>query len=305
MREDVAALDLGVRQDRDRRGDRAAHDLAQEDAARAGQLGQLGERLAVDLLAGHVDVDALDRHVQQLGVVDLLGAPRRSPSRAPRARRPPRPRRPRAARCRRSRPRSCRRGARAGRRRARRAPAPRPRRPAGRRPCRPARTRKARTSQRCQAEPAPPISLRRRRRASPRSPCTAATRSMREQLRAEHGDHDRRADGAEHVGHRVRDRHRVEHGLGLRRRGMPEPVDGVGREAHRGGDRLRARVEARRVAEVVADELGDHDGDHQAEHALDHREERLRQAVLGDAAHELRPDAVADGEQEHAGRRSP
>jgi hypothetical protein len=32
---------------------------------------------------------------------------------------------------------------------------------------------------------------------------------------------------------------------------------------------------------------------------LDRREERLRHAVPGDAAHELRPDGVADGEQEH------
>ena len=52
-------------------GGRAARDLAQEDAARAGQLRQLGERLAVDRLVGHVDVDALHRHVQQLRVLDL------------------------------------------------------------------------------------------------------------------------------------------------------------------------------------------------------------------------------------------
>ena len=36
---------------------------------------------------------------------------------------------------------------------------------------------------------------------------------------------------------------------------------------------------------------------------MDRREDRLRQAILGDAAHELRPDAVADGEQEHEERK--
>ncbi len=38
-----------------------------------------------------------------------------------------------------------------------------------------------------------------------------------EQLRAEDGNDDRRADGTEHVGHGIGDRHRVEQGLGLRR----------------------------------------------------------------------------------------
>ena len=119
-----------------------------------------------------------------------------------------------------------------------------------------------------------------------------------EQLGAEDGDHHRRAHRAEHVGHRVGDRHRVEQRLGLFG-GQAQPVDGVGRQAHRGGDRLRPGIESGRVPDVVAHELHDHDGDDQAERALDHREERLRQAVLGDAADELRPDAVADREQEH------
>ena len=119
-----------------------------------------------------------------------------------------------------------------------------------------------------------------------------------EQRRSDHRDHDRRADGAEHVGHRVGDRNRVDQALGLV--GLQsQPVDGVGREAHRGGERLRPRVEPRRVAEVVADELTDQDRDDQAEHALDGREERLRQSILRYAAHELRSDAVADGEEEH------
>ena len=42
--------------------------------ARAGVLGQLGQRLAVDRLVCHVDVDALHRHVQQLRVLDFLCA---------------------------------------------------------------------------------------------------------------------------------------------------------------------------------------------------------------------------------------
>src|SRR4029077_14093148 len=35
------------------------------------------------------------------------------------------------------------------------------------------------------------------------------------------------------------------------------------------------------------------------EHALDRREQRLRNAILGDAAHELRPNRITDGEQKH------
>src|SRR5207248_11606659 len=41
----------------------------------------------------------------------------------------------------------------------------------------------------------------------------------------------------------------------------------------------------------------------QAEHALHYREDRLRQAAARNPAHELRPDAVADGEQEHEERK--
>jgi hypothetical protein len=72
-----------------------------------------------------------------------------------------------------------------------------------------------------------------------------------------------------------------------------------GRQAHRGGNRLRPGVESCRVAEIVASDLCDHDGGQQAEHALDRRECRLRQTILRDAADELRSDRVADGEQEH------
>ena len=85
--------------------------------------------------------------------------------------------------------------------------------------------------------------------------------------------------------------------------GQAQPVDGVGREPHRGRDRLRARVESGRVAEVVAGELCDHHAGDQAEYALHHREDRLRQAAAGNPAHELRPDGVADGEQEHEERK--
>src|SRR5512133_3875361 len=122
-----------------------------------------------------------------------------------------------------------------------------------------------------------------------------------QQLRTDDGDHDRRAHGAEHVGHCVSDRHRVEQGLGLIG-GQAQPVDGVGREPHRGRDRLRARVESSRIAEVVAGELCDQHAGAQTEYALHHREDRLRQAAAGNPAHELRPDGVADGEQEHEER---
>ena len=57
--------------------------------------------------------------------------------------------------------------------------------------------------------------------------------------RADEGDHDGRAHGAEHVGHRVGDGHVVEQPLHLVG-GQAEPVDGVGGEAHRRGDGLRA-----------------------------------------------------------------
>ena len=40
----------------------------------AGTLRQLGQRLSVDVLAGHVDIDAFDRHRQQFAIVDFLGA---------------------------------------------------------------------------------------------------------------------------------------------------------------------------------------------------------------------------------------
>ncbi len=71
--EDIAAMDDRVGQDRDADGGRAADDLAQEDAAGCRHLGELGQRLAVGVLAGDVDVDALGLQVEQFRILDLLG----------------------------------------------------------------------------------------------------------------------------------------------------------------------------------------------------------------------------------------
>ena len=286
----------GAREDGNRRGRRAPRDLAQEDAPRLGEPGQLGERLAVHRLAGHVDVDALHRHVQQLGVVDLLGGlsdhlhehlagagqrehvPFTNHGVGGRvldlsiAAADPLDEDPRIGHQRLGLD-----GAEAD---------GLPARPHAEGPELPAVPGGAGAAHLLGAALLGLVIL------------GGGDKIDAEQPRADQGDHDRRADGAEQVGHRVRDGHRVDQSLGLIGR-HAQLVDGVGREAHRGGQRLRPRVEARRVAEVVADELDDRDGHHQAEQALDHREECLRQAVLGDTAHELRPDAVAHGEQEH------
>ena len=64
-------VDRGGRQDRDVRRGRAARDLAQKDAARLRHLHQVDQRLAVERLVGDEDVDALDRHRQQLPILDL------------------------------------------------------------------------------------------------------------------------------------------------------------------------------------------------------------------------------------------
>ena len=85
--------------------------------------------------------------------------------------------------------------------------------------------------------------------------------------------------------------------------GQAQPVDRVGREPHRGRNCLRARVESGRITEVVAGELCDYHAGDQAEYALHHREDRLRQAAAGNSPHELRPNGVADGEQEHEERK--
>ena len=88
-RQQVAALNRGVRQDRDHGRGGAAHDLPQEDASRLRHLRQVHQRLAVDRLVAHQDVDALDRHRQQLLILDLVRvcAEHRSPARRGRQRR--------------------------------------------------------------------------------------------------------------------------------------------------------------------------------------------------------------------------
>ena len=77
-----------------------------------------------------------------------------------------------------------------------------------------------------------------------------------------------------------------------------EPVDLVRRDADRGRDRLRAGVEPDRVAEIEPGDLRADDGTSRQSAQHDQREQDLLRAVLAQAAKELRPDAVADGEQE-------
>ena len=60
-----------VEPDRPLGGGSAARDLAQEHAARRGARRKLLERLAVDLLVRHQDVDALHRHCEQFAVLDF------------------------------------------------------------------------------------------------------------------------------------------------------------------------------------------------------------------------------------------
>ena len=49
---------------------------------------------------------------------------------------------------------------------------------------------------------------------------------------------------------------------------------------------------------MVSGKFGYDDGNREAEHGDDDGEDRLRSTVLGDAAHELRSDAITDGKQE-------
>src|SRR4029078_2717471 len=67
----VAAIDLGARQEGDIGGGSAARDLAQEDAARRRPRRQLLERLAIDLLVRYQDGDTLDRYGDQFAVLDF------------------------------------------------------------------------------------------------------------------------------------------------------------------------------------------------------------------------------------------
>ena len=80
---------------------------------------------------------------------------------------------------------------------------------------------------------------------------------------------------------------------------IPSAIDGVSRETHGGGDRLRTGIESRRIAHIVAGKFRNRYWNPQAEDTLDCSKNRLRQAVFGDTAHELRAHAVADCKQEH------
>src|SRR5438477_854833 len=69
--EQIAAIDLGARQNGYIGCGGATRDLAQKHAARRRSRCQLGKRLAVDLLVRYQDVDALHRHGEQLAVFDF------------------------------------------------------------------------------------------------------------------------------------------------------------------------------------------------------------------------------------------
>ena len=69
--QDVAAVELGLRQHGDVHRRRAAADRREEDAAGVGLLRGLDQGAVVQLLAGEEHVDRLDRDVEELGVVDL------------------------------------------------------------------------------------------------------------------------------------------------------------------------------------------------------------------------------------------
>ena len=77
-----------------------------------------------------------------------------------------------------------------------------------------------------------------------------------------------------------------------------KPVYGVRGEAHGGGKRLRACEQTGSIANVITGQSCGKVGGSQREQAHDHCEQCLRHAVCCDAAHELRPDPVADGKQE-------
>ena len=86
--------------------------------------------------------------------------------------------------------------------------------------------------------------------------------------------------------------------LGLLGR-QPHAVDGVRRQAHRGRQRLRPGEQpGRRARRRSPPDARRQVGRAERQQRHDHGEPRLRQPVLGDAAHELRPDAEADREQE-------
>ncbi len=119
-----------------------------------------------------------------------------------------------------------------------------------------------------------------------------------EDLRAKERQYPAGSDRAEKIGDRIGDRYEVQLRLGFLGR-HSRCVDRIGGEADRGGNGLRTRQKPGGKSRPVArHDRGDVDPQ-QAEHGHHHREQGLRQAVRRDAAHELGPDAEADGKQEH------
>jgi hypothetical protein len=80
-------------------------------------------------------------------------------------------------------------------------------------------------------------------------------------------------------------------------RGLPSPLTALVCQAGRGGDGLRSSEQPSGEADVVVLEDDRDIHGQQAQHADDDGEQRLGAPVGGDAAHELRPDAVTDREQ--------
>ena len=72
MSQDVAAVDLGLRQDRNVDRSSTASDLVQVNASREIGFGQLEQCLAVIGLVGQHHIDGFRRHIEQLGVGNLV-----------------------------------------------------------------------------------------------------------------------------------------------------------------------------------------------------------------------------------------
>jgi hypothetical protein len=67
----IAAENLCARQYRDGSRHGTTRDFLEVDTSRAGQLRKLGQSLAINLLAGNVDINTFYRNAQQLGVVNF------------------------------------------------------------------------------------------------------------------------------------------------------------------------------------------------------------------------------------------
>jgi hypothetical protein len=70
--QNVAAIDLGPRQDRNVDGSGAASDLVEVDTPRKIGLHQLEQRLAIVGLVGQHDIDGFRGHIQQLGIGNFV-----------------------------------------------------------------------------------------------------------------------------------------------------------------------------------------------------------------------------------------